>query len=477
MCMVEALNTSFSVERSEENVTTIYVETLTNAYKDLYNATVNGEKTVLKAVEEGDDYIIATTKVTVGGNTTKEIVRIEEGSEPKVLLNSELYTIIEEQNKAAAIKAEEEEKAKAQAIVEEKAAKQQAVADHIIGTLDVHVKEALESAKLDFDKLVKESRKKSTAIEKGSAPATVVEKVKKEEEVVVEKAEKVLDAYKEKLSETSKYIQDQIMEDYDPVKGDKDFQGDMVALKAELEAKIKNLFTAETNNFRRIAEMSSGGGGGIPALTTYHESAIAALSADIGAFETASTNLKEDFQGYIALLSPVYFGGSATTFDIPLEDVNTFLDLQLDVYEPGGEFDYRVTSMKDANAEGYLGTGAAGDPLIFLLEGLEITSTANVRVSLSFDPDDDGGRLESRLLFNRHSGIPLSGTDFSIEASSIAMESGADEDYSYTPNIQFFVGDTIDTNGPGDAGKVRFQIRTDVPGTVTVNEIAMFIQK
>ena len=57
------------------------------------------------------------------------------------------------------------------------------------------------------------------------------------------------------------------------------------------------------------------------------------------------------------------------------------------------------------------------------------------------------------------------------------MESGAEEEYSYLPDIKFFIGDTIDTKGPGDAGRLSFKIKTDVPGTVTMNEIAMFIQK
>ena len=472
--MVNALSTTFPVERSGENVTIIYVESLTNVYKDLYNAVTNGEKTVLKAVEEGEDYIIATTNITVDGKTTKEIVRVEESSKPKIFLNDDLYSIIEEQEKAAEELVEQEKVAKEKAIVEEKAAKQQAVADHIIGTLDGHVKDALNNAKIDFDKLVAESKRKSTAVVKSSAPAPIIEQVKKEEEAVVEKAEEVLNVYKEKLSETSKYIQHQVMEDYAPEKGDKDFQRDMKALKSELENKIQNLFENQTRDIRKIAEMSSGGGGN-EGRSIQNTSDIATLSADVGEFSNVTTNLKENFQGYISLLSPVYFGGSATTFDIPLEDVNTWLDVELEV-DPAGSFDYRVTSMKTAQLSGYTGTGANGDPIIFLLEGLELTSSADIRVSMSFNPDDDGGRLDSRLNFFRHSGA-IPSENFHIEASSIAMESGAEEEYAYLPGIKFFVGDTIDTNGPGDAGRVCFQIKSDVPGTVTMNEIAMFIQK
>ena len=464
--MVKTLNTEFPVEHSTDNVNIIYVESLNNVYKDLYHATTNGEKSVLKAIEQGEGFIVASTSITVEGETTKQLVRVEEGKESKVCLNDSLYSVIEEANKVAEEKIVEEKKAA-------KKAKTDAVTNLIVGTLDEQVKAVQVKAKLDFDKIVKESKAKVKAANK--KPVAVKKEVEEKEEIVVEQAKQELEQVEEKIAETSKYIQHQVMEDYDPAKGDKAFQTDMKKLKSELEAKIQNLFEGQTRDIRKIAEMSSGGGGN-ESRSAKIESNIATLSADVGEFSNVTTNLKENFQGYIALLSPVYFGGSATTFDIPLEDVNTFLDLELEIYDPGGEFDYRVTSMKSANAEGYEGTGANGDPIVFLLEGLEITSTANIRVSMSFDPDDDGGRLESRLLFNRHSGATPA-DDFGIEASAIAMESGAEEDYAYTPNIQFFVGDTIDTNGPGDAGKVRFQIRTDVPGTVTVNEIAMFIQK
>ena len=486
--MVKTLNTEFPVEHSSDNVNIIYVESLNNVYKDLYHATTNGEKSVLKAIEEGNGFIVASTDLTVEGETTKQLVRVEESKQPKVCLNDSLFSVIEEANKAAKEKVIEEKKAA-------KKAKTEAVTNLIVGALDEQVEAVQAKARLDFDKVVEESKKKAEETkqiqmkskldfdkvieESKKKPAAVkkeVKKVKEVKEVVVEKAEQKPEQIEEKIAETSKYIQQQIMEDYDPEKGDKDFQGDMKALKSELESKINNLFQNQTRDIRKIAEMSSGGGGN-ESRSIQNASDIAVLSADVGAFTNVTQSQRDEFQGYIALLSPVYFGGSATTFDIPLESVNTYLDVELDVYNPGGEFDYRVSDMKDAQASGYTGTGATGDPIVFDLEGLEITSTANVRVSMSFDPDDDGGRLDSRLLFNRHSGIPLSGTDFSIEASAIAMESGADEDYAYTPSIQFFVGDTIDTNGPGDAGKVRFQIKSDVPGTVTMNEIAMFIQK
>lgn len=184
---------------------------------------------------------------------------------------------------------------------------------------------------------------------------------------------------------------------------------------------------------------------------------------------------RDHIQGYYGLLSNFYFtGGLATPTTVSTEDVGQWLDVNLTV-DPLGLFDQRTTQMKEANAVGHLGTGTQADPIIFLLEGLETSSHANVRASLSFNPDEDGGRLDSRLCFNRHTGTTPS-EDFHIEGASIAMESGAEENYSGAPTIQFFIGDTIDTNGIGDAGKARFQIRSDVAGVLSMNEIALFIQ-
>jgi len=461
--MVKALNTSFSVEHSDDNVNIIYVESLNNVYKDLYNTTTNGEKSVVKAIEEGEGFIVASTKITVEGNTAKQLVRIEEGSEPKMQLNDALFGVIEESKKVAAAKVIEEDRASKQA-------KTDAVTSLIVGALDTQVKAIAKKAKMDFDEVVEESNKRVEQVKSKVTEAAVIE----EEEVIVEKAEEALEEVEENLSETAKYLERQLLEDYNPEKGDKEFQGDMKSLKSELEAKIKNLFEGQTRDIRKIAEMSSGGGGNESRSIT-NSSDLATLSADVGAFENVTANLQAGFQGYIALLSPVYFGGAATIANIAVEDVNTWLDIELDV-DPAGAFDYRVTSMKEAQAQGYTGTGANADPIIFLLEGLELTSSADVRVSMSYNPDEDGGRLDSRLNFFRHSGTTPS-DNFHIEASSLSMESGAEEEYSYTPDIKFFVGDTIDTNAPGDAGRLCFQIKADVPGTVTINEIAMFIQK
>ena len=192
--------------------------------------------------------------------------------------------------------------------------------------------------------------------------------------------------------------------------------------------------------------------------------------------------IKTNIQGYIGLLSGVYFGDTyGTAQEIAIEEVDVWQDVVMTIQAPvsgehaGGISDERVADMKTANAVGFEGDGSFGSPIKFLLEGLVQQSAATLRTSLTFVPDEDGGRLDSRLFLERHSAAQPS-EDFPINAAGLAMESGADEEYPHLVNVQFFVGDTINTNGVGDAGKVRFQIKSDVTGTIYMNEMALFIQ-
>ena len=140
-----------------------------------------------------------------------------------------------------------------------------------------------------------------------------------------------------------------------------------------------------------------------------------------------ATNLT---QGYYGLLSPFYFAGTATETEITVDDVNTWVDVLLTT-DVNGTFDKRPQAMKDAYAQGHEGDGTEGSPIIFSLEGLDINAFANFRASMSFEPDENEGELESRLLFNRHSGTIS--IDFAIEEVSLSMQNGADRDYVSEP--------------------------------------------
>tara|TARA_R110002153_G_scaffold6071_1_gene27830 strand:+ start:25019 stop:25618 length:600 start_codon:yes stop_codon:yes gene_type:complete len=180
-------------------------------------------------------------------------------------------------------------------------------------------------------------------------------------------------------------------------------------------------------------------------------------------------------QGHYSLLTNYYFaGGQATVSTITTAEVDTWLDVILTV-DPLGTTDSRPEAMQLAQTNGHEGDGSLGSPIKFLLEGLDTTGSCSLRASLSFNPDEDGGRLDSRIFIERHSAASPS-VDFPINAAGLAMESGADEEYPHLVTVQFFIGDTINTNGVDDAGKIRFQIKSDVAGTVSMNEMALFIQ-
>ena len=180
---------------------------------------------------------------------------------------------------------------------------------------------------------------------------------------------------------------------------------------------------------------------------------------------------KRNSQGYFAVLTNFYFtGGVATETEIAVDDIDTFVDVNFDV-DALGLFDYRPAQMQAAEPTPYdESTG------IFSLEGLTLESSCQFRASMSFEPDEDEGQLEARLLFNRHSGTTPS-DDFPIESVALSMSQGADIEYPAEPLLSFFVGDTIDTNAPGDAGQCKFQVKSSVPGTVRMRALTWYISQ
>tara|TARA_R100001463_G_scaffold42850_4_gene89593 strand:+ start:1166 stop:1846 length:681 start_codon:yes stop_codon:yes gene_type:complete len=197
-------------------------------------------------------------------------------------------------------------------------------------------------------------------------------------------------------------------------------------------------------------------------------------------FRINAQRLTDAITGYYGLLTEFYYGGNATTTTITEADINNWVDVNIDIYQGpelnAGLFDRRPPVMKDARDKGHDGTGQTGSPIVFHLEGLTTHAFANFRASMSFNPEEDESQLESRLLFNRHSGTTPSG-DFAIEEVSLSMQNGADIEYVSEPMLSFFVGDTIDTNHPHDAGKCRFQIKCNVPGTLSIRALTWYINK
>ena len=179
-------------------------------------------------------------------------------------------------------------------------------------------------------------------------------------------------------------------------------------------------------------------------------------------------------QGHFGVLTGYYFdGGVATVTEISENDTDDFIDVNFTIATEGS-YDMRPTVMREAKPSALDGAGTQADPYIFNLEGLTTHSRGFFRASLAFEPDEDEGQLDTRLLFQRHSGTTPS-EDFPIEEVTLTMSQGADREYSAEPFLSFFVGDTIDTNGVGDAGKCQFQVKSTVPGTLYMRALTWFI--
>jgi hypothetical protein len=179
---------------------------------------------------------------------------------------------------------------------------------------------------------------------------------------------------------------------------------------------------------------------------------------------------ESESQGYFGLLTDFYFDGAATETIIEESDVDTWIDVNFTI-NPGGKFDKRPDVMKSADSIGYDETTQ-----FFSLEGLTTDHFGAFRASLSFDPDEDEGELSARLQFERHSGTTPN-DPFPIEDTVASMAQGADTDYPAEPYLTWFMGDTIDTNGPGDSGKCKFQIRSSVPGVLSMRALTWYIYR
>ena len=180
---------------------------------------------------------------------------------------------------------------------------------------------------------------------------------------------------------------------------------------------------------------------------------------------------KNNSQGYFAVLTNFYFtGGQATETEITVDDINDYVDVNFTI-DTDGLFDQRPLQMQGVEANPF-----NTSTNYFSLEGLTQESSVQFRASMTFEPDEDEGQLEARLNFQRHSGTTPS-EDFQIESVALSMSQGADIEYPAEPLLSFFVGDTIDTNGPGDAGKCKFQVKSTVPGTVRMRALTWYISQ
>jgi|9_EtaG_2_1085328.scaffolds.fasta_scaffold00484_23 hypothetical protein len=197
---------------------------------------------------------------------------------------------------------------------------------------------------------------------------------------------------------------------------------------------------------------------------------ILVYNSTIGAWENVSRSVEGNANiGYFGLLTDFYNGGSTTDTVIQSNDVNEWVDVNFVTTTNNGLFDYRPETMVNAVADPY--DDATG---LFSLEGLTIRSFGTFRASFTYLPLVDEGEIDVRLCFQRHSGTTPD-TDFYIEQNTMIMNKGTNIEYPAEPTLTFFIGDTIDTNGVGDAGKCKFQIRSNVAGTVKMRALTWYL--
>ena len=111
--------------------------------------------------------------------------------------------------------------------------------------------------------------------------------------------------------------------------------------------------------------------------------------------------------------------------------------------------------------------------ITFKLDGLETTAFITFEGAFVFEPFEDEGQLEARLLFQRRAGATPS-EDFEKATLAGSMTQGSSRDYVMQPILTFFVGDTIDTEG-ALAGTYRFQIKSSVPGLLKMRQLTAYI--
>ena len=205
-------------------------------------------------------------------------------------------------------------------------------------------------------------------------------------------------------------------------------------------------------------------------IVNHHSDAIEAMQANAGGSLTEAKKVS----GYLGLLSSYYFGGSGTVTTVDAADVNQWVDVEL-VVDAAGTFDKRPQSMIDQDATGFAGTGAAGDPYLFSLAGLDQEAFGKMRVTGLFVPDIDESQLDVRLLFTPNSSGAFG--QFSIAEQAASMTQGAGQSYFVEPTITFFVGNTIEDIGAAgspDAGSFQLQIRSSVEGEFTLRGMTAY---
>ena len=175
-------------------------------------------------------------------------------------------------------------------------------------------------------------------------------------------------------------------------------------------------------------------------------------------------SVKEDIQGYIAVISDYYSSDAAVRAGNPIIEVveDTWTQLQIqplllldetpDVQKQIGIFDAATNS--------------------FSLAGMDSGSNMIMRTLIRLNPDVDEGAASLRLNFTTNTG-----DSFPIESQLFNMTQGADKDYQDESIITAFAGSNLAGLTKETAGSFIVEVNSSVDTDLEVLAFTLYINK
>ena len=174
--------------------------------------------------------------------------------------------------------------------------------------------------------------------------------------------------------------------------------------------------------------------------------------------------VKEDIQGYIAVISDYYSGDAAVAASNPVVEVVEDVWTQLEI-QPLVILDETPDSQKEI---GIFDTATNS----FSLAGLDAGSNMVMRTLIRLRPDVDEGAASLRLNFTTNTG-----ESFSIESRLSDMAQGADVDYQDESIITAFAGSNLAGATKETAGSFIVEVNSSVDADLEVLAFTLYINK
>ena len=181
-------------------------------------------------------------------------------------------------------------------------------------------------------------------------------------------------------------------------------------------------------------------------------------------------SVKEDIQGYYAVISKAYSADAAVRAENPIVEVleDTWTQLNIEVLAEGDE-------TPDAQKAIGIFNSATNT---FSMAGLDDGSNIVMRTLVRLRPDVDEGSASIRLNFTTNPTTQSGGlTNFVIESQLFNMTQGADIDYQDESIITAFIGTTLDGVDIANAGSFVMEVNSTVDTDLEVLAFTLYINK